>query len=134
MRIKVGISILVVTVAVVILALYFVINSSVIRRKREPGIQKAIGFTTFQLMNQITLGFFPPVITGVFIGSAVVIMQTNEIMSIAQRSMGIMKANFIITPGWIALFGVAVVIVSYVTSMFITYRIRKISAYAPVSE
>ena len=134
MRIKVGISILVVTVAVVILALYFVINSSVIRRKREPGIQKAIGFTTFQLMNQITLGFFPPVITGVFIGSAVVIMQTNEIMSIAQRSMGIMKANFIITPGWIALFGVAVVIVSYVTSMFITYRIRKISAYALVSE
>lgn len=55
-------------------------------------------------------------------------------MSVAQRAMGITKANFIITPVWIALFGVAIVIVSYITSMLITYRIRKISAYALISE
>ena len=131
---KVGIAILVVTIAVVILVLYFVINSSVIRRKRELGIQKAIGFTTFQLMNQLSLGFLPPIIVGVCIGCVVGITQTNAIMSVAQRAMGIMKANYIITPVWIALFGVAIVIVSYITSMLITYRIRKISAYALVSE
>jgi len=55
-------------------------------------------------------------------------------MSLAQRSMGIMKSGFIITPGWITLFGVAIVIVSYFTSMLITYRIRKISAYTLVTE
>jgi putative ABC transport system permease protein len=131
---KVGIAILVVTIVVVILVLYFVINSSVTRKKRELGIQKAIGFTTYQLMNQLSLGFLPPIIIGVSIGSVVGIIQTNAIMSVAQRAMGIMKANYIITPVWIALFGVAIVIVSYVTSMLITYRIRKISAYALVSE
>ena len=131
---KVGIAILVVTILVVILVLYFVINSSVTRRKRELGIQKAIGFTTFQLMNQLSFGFLPPIIVGVCIGSMLGIMRTNAIMSVAQRAMSIMKANYIITPGWIALFGVAIVIVSYVTSMLITYRIRKISAYALVSE
>jgi putative ABC transport system permease protein len=131
---KVGISILVVTIVVVILVLYFVINSSIVRRKRELGIQKAIGFTTFQLMNQLSLGFLPPIIVGVCIGSVIGIMQTNSIMSLAQRAMGIMKAGFIITPVWIALFGVAIVIVSYVTSMLITYSIRKISAYSLVTE
>ena len=131
---KVGVSILIVTIAVVMLVLYFVINSSVTRRKRELGIQKAIGFTTFQLMNQLTLGFLPPIILGVCIGSVLGMMQTNPLISIAQRAMGIMKANYIITPNWIALFGVAIVIVSYITSMFITYRIHKISAYALVSE
>jgi len=131
---KVGIAILVVTIAVVILVLYFVINSSVTRRKRELGIQKAIGFTTFQLMNQFSFGFLPPIIVGVCIGSVLGIMRTNAIMSVAQRAMSIMKANYIITPVWIALFGVAIVIVSYVTSMLITYRIRKISAYALISE
>jgi putative ABC transport system permease protein len=131
---KVGIAILVVTIVVVILVLYFVINSSVTRKKRELGIQKAIGFTTYQLMNQLSLGFLPPIMIGVCIGSVVGIMQTNSIMSVAQRAMGIMKANYIITPVWIALFGVAIVTVSYVTSMLITYRIRKISAYALVSE
>lgn len=131
---KVGIVILFVTIAVVILVLYFVINSSVVRRKRELGIQKALGFTTFQLMNQLSLGFLPPVILGVCIGSIIGMTQTNAIMSAAQRGMGIMKASYIITPLWIALFGIAIVIVSYITSMLITYSIRKISAYGLVSE
>ena len=72
---KVGIAILFVTIAVVTLVLYFVINSSVIRRKRELGIQKAIGFSTFQLMNQFSLGFLPPIIAGVCIGSVAGIMR-----------------------------------------------------------
>jgi len=131
---KVGIVMLVITIIVVILVLYFVINSSIVRKRRELGIQKAIGFTTLQLMNQLSLGLLPPVIFGVFIGSVIGIAQTNTIMSMAQRSMGIMKANYIIMTSWITLFGVALVAVSYITSMLITYRIRKISAYALVSE
>ncbi|MDF2684878.1 MAG: hypothetical protein K0S55_59 [Clostridia bacterium] len=131
---KVGIIMLIVTILVVILVLYFVINSSVIRKKNELGIQKAIGFTTLQLMNQLSIGFLPPIIIGVFMGSIVGTTQTNTIMSVAQRAMGIMKANYIITPVWIVLFGVAIVAISYITSMLITYRIRKISAYALVSE
>lgn len=131
---KIGIVILIVTMAVVLLVLYFVINSTVIRKKRELGIQKAIGYTTIQLMNQISLSFLLPIIVGVFIGTLLGMTQTNVIMSIGQRAMGIMKANYIITPGYITLFGVAMVVISYLTSMIITYRIRKISAYALVSE
>jgi putative ABC transport system permease protein len=131
---KVGIAILVITIAVVILVLYFVINSSVVRKKRELGIQKALGFTTFQLMNQLSLSFLPPIIFGVCIGILIGITQTNVIMSMAQSGMGIKEANFIITPVSITLFGLAIVIISYVTSMMITYRIRKISAYALVCE
>ena len=32
-----------------------------LHKKQQIGIQKAIGFTTFHLMNQVTLGFLPPV-------------------------------------------------------------------------
>jgi Predicted ABC-type transport system involved in lysophospholipase L1 biosynthesis, permease component len=131
---KVGVAMFVINILVVILVLYFVINSSIVRKKRELGIQKAIGFTTVQLMNQISLGFLPPIILGVIVGSLLGITQTNAIMSVVQRSMCIMKANYIITPGWIGLFGVAIVIVSYLTSLLITYRIREISAYSLVSE
>lgn len=131
---KVGIVILLTTIAVVILVLYFVINSSVVRKKRELGIQKAIGFTTLQLMNQLSLGFLPPIIIGVVVGSVLGITQINVIMSAAQSGMGIKEAHFIITPVSILLFGVAIVLISYITSMLITYRIRKISAYALVSE
>ncbi|MFD1174850.1 ABC transporter permease [Paenibacillus puldeungensis] len=131
---KLGTAMIVITVFVVILVLYFVINALIVRKKRELGIQKAIGFTTFQLMNQLSLGFLPPIMIGVLIGSVIGVTQTNAIMSVAQRAMGIMKANYTIMTSWVALFGVALVIVSYLTSMLITYRIRKISAYGLVSE
>lgn len=131
---KVGVTIMVVTILVVILVLYFVINSSVIRKKQELGIQKALGFTTLQLMNQLSLGFLPPIITGVLLGSLLGMTQTNGIMTLTQKAMGIMRAHYIITPIWITLFGAGIVIVSYGFSMLITYRIRKISAYGLVSE
>ena len=131
---KIGIVILVVTMAVVMLVLYFVINSSVVRRRRELGIQKAIGYTTFQLMNQLSIGFLLPVIVGVCIGSYFGASQTNNIMTVAQRGMGVMRANFIITPTAIVLFGLATALLSYLTALLITYRVRKISAYALVSE
>lgn len=131
---KVGIAVLLVTIAVVILVLYFVINSSVTRKKRDLGIQKAIGFTTFQLMNQLSLGLLPPVIAGVCAGSILGATLSNPIMSLAQKGMGVMKADYIITPVWFAIFAAAIVMISYLTSMLITYRIRKISAYALVTE
>ncbi len=131
---KVGIAILVITIAVVVFVLYLIINSAIIRRKRELGILKAVGFTTFQLMNQVSFGFMPPVIIGVFIGTIAGMTQGNRIMSIAQRTMSIMKANYIINSFWIASFSIAIVIISYITSMLITHSIRKISAYKLVSE
>lgn len=131
---QVSAAILVITVLVVMLVLYFVINSSIIRQKRELGIQKAIGFTTFQLMNQVTLGFLPPVGIGVILGSILGITQMNALMSVAERSAYVMKASYVILPSWVALCGLAIFAAAYLISMLITYRIRKISAYALVSE
>lgn len=131
---KLGIAILLITMAVVMLVLYFVINSSVVRRRRELGIQKAIGYTTLQLMNQLSISFLLPIILGVGIGSYLGASQTNNIMSMAQRSMGIMRSNYIVIPTVIAAFGLATVLLSYLTSILITYRVRKISAYALVTE
>lgn len=131
---KVGIAIMAVTILVVMLVLYFVINSSVIRKKHELGIQKAFGFTTLQLMNQLSLGLMPPIVVGVTLGSLLGMTQTNAIMTLTQKTMGIMRANYIITPLWITLFGAGILIVSYSISMLITYRIRKISAYELVNE
>lgn len=131
---KVGIVVTIITIAVVVLVLYFVINSSIIRKKREIGIQKSIGFTTLQLMNQYSISFLIPIIIGVLIGCILGITQTNALMSMSQRAMGIMKANYIIKPLWISLFGVGIIIISYMTSLLLTYHVRKISAYDLIIE
>ncbi|MDR7857382.1 FtsX-like permease family protein [Tissierella sp.] len=131
---KVGFAILVITIAIVIFVLYLIISSAIIRRKRELGIQKALGFTTLQLMNQISIGFMPPIIMGVIIGTIGGMTQGNGVMSIGMKAMSVMKPNFIVNKLWTISFSIAIVIVSYLTSMLITYSIRKISAYELISE
>jgi len=129
-----GIVMLIITLAVIALVLYFVIGSSVIRRKRELGIQKAMGFTTVQLMNQFAVSFAIPVILGVLAGSLLGAFYTNPLMSVAMRGVGVMKANFIVNPLWVLAFGVGTFVFSYFLSLAVTWRIRKISAYALVTE
>lgn len=129
-----GLAMLVITVLVVTLVLYFMISSSVIRQKRELGIQKAIGFTTFQLMNQLSLTFTIPVALGVIAGCLLGAYGTNPMMSAVMKGAGVMKANFIVDSFWIVCFGLGVVIFSYLLSLLTTWRIRKISAYALVTE
>jgi len=129
-----GLAMLVITLLVVTLVLYFVISSSVIRKKRELGIQKAIGFTTYQLMNQLSISFTIPIVIGVVIGTFLGAFYTNPLMSLSMKSMGVMKAGFIVDPYWVIAFGATTIVFSYLLSMLITWRIRKISAYALVTE
>lgn len=129
-----GVSMLVITVFVVTLVLYFMISSSVIRQKRELGIQKAIGHTTYQLMNQLSITFTVPLALGVVAGVLLGAYGTNPMMSVAMKGAGIMRAGFIVDPLWVALFGAGTILFSYLLSLLTTWRIRKISAYALVTE
>jgi putative ABC transport system permease protein len=129
-----GLAMLVITLLVVTLVLYFVISSSVIRKKRELGIQKAIGFTTYQLMKQLSISFMIPIMIGSVIGTLLGAFYTNPMMSLSMKSMGVMKAGFIVDPYWVISFGIATIVFSYLLSMLITWRIRTISAYALVTE
>ena len=57
--------VLIITVLVVVMILYLVIKTMIIKRKKEFGVMKAIGYSTIQLMNQISISFLPVIITGV---------------------------------------------------------------------
>lgn len=129
-----GISMAVITLFVITLVLYFIISSSIVRKKKELGIKKAVGFTTLQLMNQVSLSFVFPIFIGTIIGSILGALLTNPFMSLVMKGFGIMKSNFIINPLWVVLFGIFVIIFSYILALLITWRIRKISAYALVTE
>jgi len=123
-----------VTVFVVILTLYMVIKTTVLRRKRELGIQKAIGFTTFQLMNQIALNMTPVILFGVITGAAAGYFLFNPMMGMMLGGMGIAKVDLPVPFGQMVVACAALVILAYGISMLIAGRIRKISAYSLVSE
>jgi len=130
----VGIAILVVSAFIIMLVLYFVISSTIVRKHRDLGIQKAIGYTTANLMNQISLAFSFPIILGAVAGVVLGVLAVNPIMGMGLRPMGVMSANFIINMPWAVIGGGVIIVLAYVVSILVTWRIRKISAYKLITE
>ncbi|MCL2594211.1 MAG: ABC transporter permease [Promicromonosporaceae bacterium] len=130
----VGIAILVISAFVILLVLHFVIGSAIVRRHRELGIYKAIGFTTGSLMNQMTLSLAAPMLFGTALGIAAGMLVVNPLMALGMGAFGIMEGSFLVNTGWMIAAGVAIVMIAYLIAVAVTSRIRKISAYELITE
>ncbi|MCL2350048.1 MAG: ABC transporter permease [Defluviitaleaceae bacterium] len=132
----VNIVILIVAAGVVIMVLYLIIKTIILRKRRELGIQKALGFTTLQLMNQIALSLTPSIVFGVTLGAVAGYALFNPVFITMSRSMGmgITQANMLTPISWVAAASLLLITLAYIVSMLVAWRIRKISAYALVSE
>jgi putative ABC transport system permease protein len=130
----VAVGVVAVTGIIVVLVLYIVIKTIILKRRRELGIQKAVGFTTFQLMNQIALNMTPVILVGVIIGAFAGYFGTNPMMAAMMSASGIVKVNLFAPIDQTIMVSVALVALAYVVSLVVAWRIRKISAYALVTE
>ncbi|MGE8206047.1 FtsX-like permease family protein [Heyndrickxia sp. NPDC080065] len=126
--------VLTITVLVVVIILYLVIKTMITKRKKEFGVMKAIGYSTFQLMNQISISLLPIIITGVGIGGLLGIFFTNPMFSVLLSNAGIKRLEFIIHLPIIAMVCVGILILSYIVSMVVSLKIKKISAYSLITE
>ncbi|MCL2518448.1 MAG: ABC transporter permease [Oscillospiraceae bacterium] len=130
----VAVGIAAVTVLVVILVLYIVIKTAILRRRNELGIQKALGFTTFRLMNQIALNMTPVILIGVVIGAGAGYFGLNPMVTALTGGMGIVKVNLPVPVDLTVIICAVIVILAYIVSIAVSWRIRKISAYSMIIE
>jgi len=126
--------ILAITTLVVVLILYLVIKTMIIKRKKEYGIQKASGYTTWQLMNQVALSFVPIVALGVAVGCLLGSLYTNPLLSILLSGAGVKNVSFTIDLTSIIVLCGGVVVLAYLVSVLVSRRIRRISPYELITE
>jgi putative ABC transport system permease protein len=130
----VALGVLAVTAMVIALSLYLVIRTMIVRRKRELGIQKALGYTTLQLMLQTALIFTPVVAIGVAAGGLAGYFGFNPLFAALTHSAGIIETNMPAPTAWAAAACLALVAFAYLMSMLVAGSIRRISPYTLVSE
>jgi putative ABC transport system permease protein len=130
----VAVGVLAVTVFVVALTLYMIIKTTILRRRRELGIQKAIGFTTLQLMNQIAFNMLPVIVIGVAAGAVLGYIGFNPMMAATMAGMGVVRVDLPVSASQTTMVCIALITLAYIVSMLIAVRIRKISAYTLVTE
>ncbi|MCM3782164.1 FtsX-like permease family protein [Neobacillus mesonae] len=126
--------VLVITILVVTLILYLVIKKMILKKKKELGILKSIGYTTFQLMTQISFSFVPVVITGVFVGGLLGCLFTNSVLTLLLSGAGIRKVDFIVHMPLIFVFCAGLIVFAYFISMLVSRGIRRITAYGLITE
>jgi putative ABC transport system permease protein len=118
-----------VTIIVVSLILYLVIKTLIMKRKREFGILKGIGYTTFNLMTQITFSLFPVIVIGVLLGSLAGYFFSDSVFVLLLSSLGIYNVQLAVRLPQVLLLCGAILVVAYVVSMLVARRIRKVSVY-----
>ena len=131
-----AVTVAIVTVTSIIVAaiMYMVIKTTVLRKKRELGIQKALGFTTLQLMNQISLNLTPAIVLGSVVGSLIGYFGFSAIVVTLASGAGVVQADLPTPLSWTIVLCACLILLAYAVSMLVAWRIRKISAYALVSE
>lgn len=130
----IAIIIVLVTSALVALILYLLIKTIIIRRSQEFGIMKAIGYTSPQLMLQLSLSFLPVILFGTIVGGTLGAFGINPLLGILFRSIGIMKLDFVISIPMILGIGAGLCTFSFVICILVSLRIRRIAAYHLINE
>lgn len=119
---------------IVILILSLITGTTLLRRRQETGIEKALGFTTRQLVLQISTGFLPVALIGSLAGGILGWFGANPLMSCLFRAMGIMKVDFFLPVTSVPLICIVITLLTLIISIIAAGRVRKITPCALVSE
>lgn len=126
--------ILAITLLVVLMSVWLLMKTMILRRRQEFGIQKTIGYTTWQIMNQLGLYFTPLVAIGLVGGGILGALSFNPVFVALTASMGVHTANMPTPWGLTLLMCAVLILVAYVFSMIVAWRTRRISPVELVAE
>jgi putative ABC transport system permease protein len=125
---------IIVTSLLMLLLTYALLRTVIVRRRRELAIQKSLGFTTFNLMNQIALSIIPIAVVGFALGETVGALLFNPIFVMLAGSLGIVSVSLTTPIGLTIGSFVLVLAVFYGYALLIAWRIRKFSADTIITE
>jgi len=121
--------IFVLSFADICLVMYMLLKSLIHKRRYEYGIMKALGFTSRQLIIQNVISFMPLIIIGSIIGSILGYLTMPSFFTIGMQSFGIMQSHLLMPIDLIILSVLFIIIVSFVSVVLMSRRIKKIEPY-----
>jgi len=122
-------AIMIVSVIIIMIIIAMLIKNQLVQQRLDLGIYKGLGYTTKELMLQITLSLMPAIIIGVICGSLLAIWGSPTILSGAFRVVGVTHMIMTFNVQEIILLGLGTIGFSFIAAMLSAYRIKDISAY-----
>ena len=125
---------IILSVATVLLVIRLLLKAVFIRKEREFGIKKAVGFTSSQLRYQLSLSLMPTTIIASIAGSLLGYFLLNPLFTLILGGYGVKNADLLLQPLLIPISAVAVTAMVFVFSFVMSGRMKKLSAYKLIQE
>jgi ABC-type lipoprotein release transport system permease subunit len=121
-------------VVIIMLVIRLLLKSIFVKREKEFGIKKALGFTSTQLRVQLSLSLIPATAIAAAVGAVCGYFLINPLFGFVLSGFGIKSSHLIIKPELVAAPAMAVVIMVFVFSFVMSGRMKKVSAYKLIQE
>lgn len=118
----------------VLIVIRLLLKTVFIKREKEFGIKKAVGFTSGQLRIQLALSLIPISIAGSVLGGICACLTTNRLFDLIFSSYGIKNSDLLINPVVVPVTLLIVTVLVFIVSFVMSGRMRKVSAYQLISE
>lgn len=126
--------IIIITILIIYLILYLIISSIITNRKQELGILKSIGYINRQLIFQISGGLMPSTIIAALCGVICSKLFLNKIFISLFRVVGAYKISFSYPINVIGAIAIILIIITFMISVFLSRKIKKIEVYKLIKE
>ena len=125
---------IILSVATVLFVIRLLLKTVFIKKEREFGIKKAVGFTSTQLRYQLSLSLMPTTIIAAVTGSVLGYLLLNPLFTLILGGYGIRNANLLLQPLMILITAAAVTAMVFVFCFVMSGRMKKLSAYKLIQE
>lgn len=123
-----------ITIFVVTLVEVLLVKSKIIRDRKNLGLSKALGFTTSQLIAQTMMMNLPVITVGGICGVILSLYLMEPLIVVCLSFCGIEKCPFTISPIWLFLTIVGIIVVASIASFLSSFKIRKIEPVKLLAE
>ncbi len=122
------------TMIVVWLILFLMTRTKLVQEKTRLGVDKALGFTTPQLMLRIVMNYLPIVVAGSIIGAGIAYVSFEGLVSACLSSFGIRSCEMARSMWYLLLAVVMNTGVALLTTVLMSAKIRKIEPSRMIRE
>lgn len=127
--------IVVLTIVTVIIILYLLIKIRLFKERHVFGMYKTMGYTTGQLIFQLSFCMVLLILIGVIIGATIGICSSGAlILALFKMFGGLKNAALVIMPSIICLVALMIVLVALLTSYILAHSLKRISVYELITE
>jgi ABC-type lipoprotein release transport system permease subunit len=125
---------IILSIATVLFVLRLLLKTLFIKKEREFGIKKAVGFTSTQLRYQLSLSLMPTTIIAAILGAVLGYFLLNPLFTLILGSYGIRCVDLLLQPLLILITAVSVTVMVFVFSFIMSGRMKKVSVYKLIQQ